>query len=101
MFRRFRVNGSSMEPTYHEGDRIIAIRYGVLCAPKAGDVAIVRDPRDGRLLLKRLVRTEPDGRFYAAGDNERASTDSKEFGALSRERIVAKVLWRYYQMKDN
>lgn len=101
MFRRFVVKGSSMEPIYKEGDRIIAVRYGLLCAPRKGDIAIVRDPRDNRLLLKRIGRIGPDGSFCVSGENTAVSTDSREFGMLSRDRIVAKVLWRYHQKKGS
>lgn len=100
MFRRFEVNGMSMEPTYREGDRIIAVRYAVLLPPRRGDTAIVRDPRNGKLLLKRIVSIENGGMFRVRGDNDAASTDSREFGLLSREHIVAKVFWRYHQKKE-
>ena len=52
---------------------------------------VVRDPRTGRLVLKRIKRLEGAG-YFLLGDNPEASTDSREFGVVYRGEIVGKVV---------
>lgn len=69
-----------MAPTYHPGERLIALRPWRRV--RVGDVVVVRDPRDPRRwLLKRCVARR-DRRIEVRGDNEAASTDSRDFGPL-------------------
>ena len=92
---RFIVSGSSMEPTYKAHDRLWASRlFYMLFKPKMGDVVVLRDPRDGRLVLKRITRITADG-YFVKGDNEKESTDSRTFGFLKKENITGKVLFKY------
>jgi len=92
---RFIVSGNSMEPTYKTGNRLCVSRlFYTFFKPKIGDVAVLRDPRDSRLVLKRVVGITPDG-YFVKGDNESGSTDSRTFGSVKKENIVGKVLFRY------
>ena len=57
------VRGRSMEPTLHEGDRLVVL-YGV--RPRPGRMALVRLPDDDSgaprpLAVKRVARPAPDG----------------------------------------
>jgi signal peptidase I len=40
--------------------------------------------------------TLPPGQFFVLGDNRNGSKDSRAFGLVSRDRIVARVLVRYW-----
>lgn len=92
---RFIVSGSSMEPTYSPGDTLFVSRIlHKLFPPKVGDVVVAKDPRDGRLLLKRIKRIT-QGLVTLKGDNPAKSTDSRHFGHLPRKSIIGKVLFRY------
>lgn len=92
-FGRYRVEGESMTPALSPGERVF-VRHWVR-EPEPGDLVVVRDPRwPGRLLLKRIVRRATEG-WIVQGDNAGASTDSRHFGAVSRELIVGKVWFRY------
>lgn len=79
-----------MVPTYLPGQRLTAIRRWR--PVRAGDVVVVRDPRDAnRWLLKRCVGrsgTDVDLR----GDNAGASTDSREFGLVPSRDVAYIVL---------
>lgn len=92
---RFIVRGSSMSPTYNEGDRLFVshIPY-LLSPPKTNDVVIVKDPRTSRLLLKRITKIKSDA-YFVTGDNPKVSTDSRTFGEVARKSIIGKVLFRY------
>ena len=51
----FSIPSTSMEPTLHAGDRVIANKLAYrLGAPRAGELAVLEAP-DGELLAKRIV----------------------------------------------
>ncbi len=69
-----------MVPTYRPGERLTALRPWRPI--RVGDVVVVRDPRDARRwLLKRCVDRR-NRLIEVRGDNEAASTDSRDFGPL-------------------
>ena len=47
-----RVDGDSMAPTLRSGDVVLVDRTG---SPRVGQVLLVRDPTDGRPVVKRVV----------------------------------------------
>ncbi|MBI3335679.1 MAG: S26 family signal peptidase [Candidatus Portnoybacteria bacterium] len=102
---RFIVSGSSMEPTFHQGDRLwvsnIPFLHGHInkfvsrkLEIKRGDVVVLSHPFRNKLILKRIERILPDA-YEVAGDNPFESEDSRSFGAIKKEQIVGKVLFRY------
>lgn len=83
-----------MLPTLKPGSWVVA-RWGK--EPKLGEVVIASNPRDERLIIKRLVKIEKDG-YWLEGDGMRSSTasssqDSWVFGAVKREQILGVVMW--------
>ena len=52
-----RVNGQSMEPSLHTGQRLIVEKISYLLhAPRRGDIVVVRMPsRDDELLVRRVI----------------------------------------------
>ncbi len=92
------VHGVSMVPTYHDGDRLL-VRYGARVRP--GDAVLARDPRlPDRILVKRAVRRE-DGGWWLLADNPYAPGDSRQFGAVPAEFVLARVLWRLRKGPDD
>lgn len=87
-----RVVGPSMAPVLRHGDGLLArrVRGGGV---RPGDVVVAKDPRDGRLVVKRAVRREGDG-WWLVGDNSFATTDSREYGAVADELIVGRAVLR-------
>jgi signal peptidase I len=94
-----RVEGQSMSPTLQPGDVLLAIRG---LRPRPGDVAVVLHP-DGFEMVKRISAGPGDeampgwilgpDQWLITGDNREASDDSRAFGALTSDRIVARVVW--------
>ena len=96
-FGRYQVEGESMTPALSPAERVLVNKAAYWFGPpKAGDVVVVRDPRQpARLLIKRIEGPAEDESYRVLGDNPDASTDSRAFGPVRREQIVGKVWLRY------
>lgn len=46
------VSGNSMNPTYSDGDTLFMYKFGT---PKRGDVIVCQNPRNGKVLIKRVI----------------------------------------------
>lgn len=57
---------------------------------RAGDVVIVS--HDGIEKIKRIEKQQGN-LLYLLGDNPAASTDSRDFGWVQADYVVAKVVW--------
>jgi signal peptidase I len=119
-----RVDGRSMEPTFHEGDRV-AVRRTPGFTASSGDVVVVevhegspvppgrrtRAWSDRRWMLKRVraVAGEPvpdgipvpdavvpEGRLVLLGDNAEASFDSRTVGYFPADLLLGGVVRRVH-----
>jgi nickel-type superoxide dismutase maturation protease len=92
---RVDVAGSSMEPTLADGDWLLCRILGSGRTVKPGDIVVVRRPdRPELLLVKRAVRRE-DASWWVEGDNPSASDDSRVFGLVPDDHVLAKAVARY------
>jgi len=118
------VSGPSMEPTFHDGDRLLAVRRPA-ASLRTGQVVVAdlhtRLPgaADGpaaaagrqsghRRVIKRIgavagepvppgvdaAPTVPPGMVVLLGDNPSASVDSRQYGYVAAEQVIAVVLRR-------
>ena len=80
-----------MEPTLSEGDVVLisSLPY-IFKNPKVGDVIILKRQK---YIIKRIIK-EDRGKFFVEGDNKKESTDSKNFGWISRKEILGKVIFK-------
>jgi signal peptidase I len=105
------VEGVSMEPTYHAGDRLL-VRRASLPAVRRGTVVVFAapagaPPTDPPLMVKRAVaipgdpvplgvpvpdRLVPAGHLVVVGDNAAHSADSRTNGFLQAADIVGIVI---------
>ncbi|MSY77170.1 MAG: S26 family signal peptidase [Actinobacteria bacterium] len=98
-FSTVEVSGNSMAPTYSAGDWLL-VRYlsGKKHTLEVGKVYLVEDPqRPGIRLLKRLMQSRSEHgvmRYWVEGDNSQ-STDSRDWGWLEQNQLLARVLIRY------
>jgi nickel-type superoxide dismutase maturation protease len=101
VFRRVRVHGHSMLPTFSEGDVLWSNRIVYwFRRPRKGEVVVVDHPTKPLRLIKRVVGVPGDvinGRalgpyeYYVAGDNPAHTTGSETFGPVRRTAIVGLV----------
>lgn len=86
------VAGDSMAPTYMAGDWLVVFWGGAF---RRGQVVLVeRENQPGVFLLKRVVGPLEE-KIWVEGDNKAESTDSRQWGAISQDEIVASVLFRF------
>jgi signal peptidase I len=103
---RIAIEGVSMAPTLVPGD------WALVVTPERfhrDDVVDVEHPqRPGYEIVKRLVgvpgstvggRELGDNEYWVEGDFAHRSTDSREFGPLSRENLKAKVVLVYWPLE--
>ena len=103
---RIAIEGVSMAPTLVPGD------WALVVTPERfhrDDVVVVEHPqRPGYEIVKRLVgvpgstvggRELGEGEYWVEGDFAHRSTDSREFGPVSRENLRAKVVLVYWPLE--
>ncbi len=91
-FTRVEVRGESMRPVLRPGDRLLVRRTDRV---RPGEIAVVRDPRDGRSLWIKRVHDVTDDGVDVRGDAPDRSTDSRQVGPVPRRLVVGRVVRRY------
>lgn len=82
------VYNPSMLPTLRPGDQLV-VQYGG--AVRAGDVVVLRHPfQHDLLIVKRAAERRPGG-WWVLGDNPEVRNDSREFGVVPDELVVARA----------
>ncbi len=89
---RVEVAGGSMRPALEPGDRLLVVRRR---SYRPGAVVAVADPRDGRLLVKRVTAVDGAGGLVVTGDVPDASTDSRTFGPVPHALVRGQAVHRY------
>lgn len=95
------IDGDSMYPTLIHGQNIIATTLFCKRKCKIGRVYIVhlRDEyNEPFYVVKRLYATAKDGKkvmYDFRGDNAEVSYDSRQYGLVPCDKVVAKVIKKY------
>jgi len=87
LFMIRRIVGGSMSPYLTPGKIVFGWRPKRL---KIGDVVILF--HDGLEKIKRIDRIDGES-LYVLGDNPEASTDSRQFGLVDRNQVLARIVW--------
>ncbi|MEU4886263.1 MULTISPECIES: nickel-type superoxide dismutase maturation protease [Streptomyces] len=85
------VVGPSMLPALRPGDRLV-VRYGAPVRP--GDVVVLRHPMQQDLLIVKRAAERREGGWWMLGDNPAAESDSREFGVVPAELVLARARLR-------
>ena len=87
--------GPSMEPAYHQGDRVLVDKYvWHILGLKPGTVVVFDDPRGRKALDIKRVSDIPaeQGTYFLLGDAPNNSTDSRVFGSVPSAYIHGRVI---------
>ena len=103
IFPLAKVNGRSMLPTFKDGSLLLTTRLFNRDKLKIGDIYVYkRINEDGQeiAVVKRLTNItslpyeDYDNLLFFEGDNPEESYDSRHYGFINAEDIIAKVLWQ-------
>jgi nickel-type superoxide dismutase maturation protease len=87
---KYICEGTSMNPTLKDGEVVLVDREAAI---EVGDIVVARHPiEQGSEVVKRVDRIDERGHYYLLGDNLDDSTDSRHYGAVTREYIKGKVV---------
>jgi signal peptidase I len=104
------VRGLSMTPTLQHGDRVLVLRTWAARRLRRGDVVIAKPPLPGgeRLWIKRVRAVQGDRavsrdeelvlserEVFLVGDHEAGSFDSRQYGAVSTDDIIGRVVHHF------
>jgi nickel-type superoxide dismutase maturation protease len=98
-FGTVKVSGSSMVPTFKDGDWLLVSWFHAGLTPEVAErmlgkvVVVEREERPGIFLVKRLQKSH-GGNFWVEGDSDE-STDSRSWGWIPANEVVGVVLFRY------
>lgn len=95
VFPLIQVIGDSMYPTYKNSEVIIGNRLFRKSKLKVGQVIIYKCPTDGLTVIKRIAEIRVyEGKqfFYCLGDNPDNSNDSRNYGYVSSDNLICKVV---------
>ena len=86
------VAGDSMEPTLHAGEWWLARRTSRV---GVGDVVVLRQPESDHLLTVKRITRQEGGRWWVEGDNPTRSRDSRAYGLIADDAVIARLVVRY------
>lgn len=94
LLSKFKIQGHSMEPLIQDGNTVLVSSIFYLFKnPKVNDIIAFKNAA-GKVLIKRITKKE-NGSFFIEGDNKKDSLDSKNFGMISKAKILGKVIYKF------
>lgn len=91
---KYVCEGKSMNPTLADGEVVLVDRTAEI---KVGDIVVSRHPVEQVTeIVKRVTEINSRGHYFLVGDNLDDSNDSRHFGAVTREYIRGKVVFRAF-----
>lgn len=86
-----------MLPLLRDGDEVLVdARAYRQRRPALGDIVIAHHPqRPGFPVIKRITALLDNDRYFLSGENYAESSDSRDFGAITRKQIVGYVVCRF------
>lgn len=86
-----KVVGSSMLPTFSDGDFVVTARP-LFRSYHKGDIVAVRHPNLGGI-IKRICTCVDDGNYLLVGDNPQLSTSTSDIGLVTADQITGRVIF--------
>ena len=92
MFRVVDVSGFSMSPTYDSNTITLATRYPNLFGGIEPKKDIILFKKNNEYFVKRVVYSNTKG-YFVVGDNVYYSYDSRDFGLVTKEEVLGKLVF--------
>ena len=97
-FPVIQVCGDSMNPTFKDGDIILGCR---LFSIKKREVYIYHPPVGEKYVIKRLTQvSSTTNKLFFEGDNPDYSYDSRMYGYVARDKVVARYIFTIHRRKE-
>ena len=88
---RVKVIGRSMEPGLKDNQTVIASSLPYFFGkPHVNDIVVLSH---GKCIIKRIINVKKN-EIFVVGDNNKESTDSRNFGWVSKRKIIGKVIYK-------
>ena len=101
MLRLLKVSGESLSPVVQDGDFVLIAKIPFLFKSlHRGDVIAFHHKIYGTM-IKQVDDISIDGERFIVTGNHENSVDSNQFGAISRDVIIGKVVWHIKRKKTN
>lgn len=83
-----------MEPHLNNKDKVLisSIPY-LFKSPKINDIVAFKD-RKRKIMIKRIAKIKKS-KYFVQGDNNKDSFDSRSFGAIFKNQILGKVIYKF------
>jgi len=94
-FQLVEVTGPSMVPTLRNGDWLLIQYVKSVEEVRSGDVVVLRHPLQQDLLIVKRAVERREGGWWVLGDNAFVENDSREFGAVPDELVLARARGRF------
>lgn len=92
LLSKFKIEGHSMEPKLRNGEKVLVSFISYLFnKPKVNDIILFKI--NDIFYIKR-IKQKKNNKFIVAGDNGKDSFDSKSFGNIYQNQIIAKVIYK-------
>ncbi len=91
---KYVCEGPSMNPTLEDGEVVLVDKNARI---EIGDIVVARHPFEiGTEVVKRVERINDREHYFLVGDNPQFSTDSRDYGAVTKEYIIGKAVARSF-----
>lgn len=95
---KYVCEGRSMNPTLKDGEVVLVDRDAEI---EVGDIVVAKHPIEQiSEVVKRVESINERGHYFLIGDNPDDSTDSRHYGAVTREYIKGKVVARLNEFRE-
>ena len=98
VFPLIQVCGDSMYPTFKDGDIVLGCR---LFNISRKSVYVYHPPVGKKYVIKRLTQVSSvTNKLFFEGDNPEHSYDSRMYGYISRDKVVAQCIFIIHRRKE-
>lgn len=97
MIKLFKVSGHSLFPLFQDGQRVFCIKIFSFTKLKISNVVVFEKAPHGLMIkqIKSIDEKAHNKKTYFVQGTDAFSIDSRDFGAISRESIKYKVLFKF------